>query len=160
MIDSSSPDVEEQIEAVEKVLKEIGADIPILRVYNKIDQSGEDAKIIYAKPHVPDRVYVSAHSSQGLNLLRQAVQECLMGHIQSFDLVLKPEYGKLKNQLYTLNVIQSEQYNEQGELLLRVNIAPHKLEQLIRQAHIPIHEILGSKAKMFEKSLEEFEIKR
>lgn len=160
VIDSSSPDVEEQIEAVEKVLKEIGADIPILRVYNKIDQSGEDAKIIYAKPHVPDRVYVSAHSSQGLNLLRQAVQECLMGHIQSFDLVLKPEYGKLKNQLYTLNVIQSEQYNEQGELLLRVNIAPHKLEQLIRQAHIPIHEILGSKAKMFEKSLEEFEIKR
>lgn len=113
VIDSSSPDVEEQIEAVEKVLKEIGADIPILRVYNKIDQSGEDAKIIYAKPHVPDRVYVSAHSSQGLNLLRQAVQECLMGHIQSFDLVLKPEYGKLKNQLYTLNVIQSEQYNEQ-----------------------------------------------
>ena len=160
VIDSSSPDVEEQIEAVEKVLKEIGADIPILRVYNKIDQSGEDAKIIYTKPHVPDRVYVSAHSSQGLNLLRQAVQECLMGHIQSFDLVLKPEYGKLKNQLYTLNVIQSEQYNEQGELLLRVNIAPHKLEQLIRQAHIPIHEILGSKAKMFEKSLEEFEIKR
>ena len=160
VIDSSSPDVEEQIEAVEKVLKEIGADIPILRVYNKIDQSGEDAKIIYAKPHVPDRVYVSAHSSQGLNLLRQAVQECLMGHIQSFDLVLKPEYGKLKNQLYTLNVIQSEQYNEQGELLLRVNIAPHKLEQLIRQAHLPLHEILGSKAKMFEKSLEEFEIKR
>ena len=160
VIDSSSPDVEEQIEAVEKVLKEIGADIPILRVYNKIDQSGEDAKIIYAKPHVPDRVYVSAHSSQGLNLLRQAVQECLMGQIQSFDLVLKPEYGKLKNQLYTLNVIQSEQYNEQGELLLRVNIAPHKLEQLIRQAHLPLREILGSKAKMFEKSLEEFEIKR
>ena len=160
VIDSSSPDVEEQIEAVEKVLKEIGADIPILRVYNKIDQSGEDAKIIYAKPHVPDRVYVSAHSSQGLNLLRQAVQECLMGQIQSFDLVLKPEYGKLKNQLYTLNVIQSEQYNEQGELHLRVNIAPHKLEQLIRQAHLPLREILGSKAKMFEKSLEEFEIKR
>lgn len=160
VIDSSSPDLDEQIEAVEKVLKEIGADIPILRVYNKIDQSGEDAKIIYAKPHVPDRVYVSAHSGKGLELLKQAVQECLMGQIQSFDLILKPEYGKLKNQLYTLNVIQSEHYDDEGQLHLRVNIAPHKLKQLIHQAHLPIHEILGSKAKIFERSLEEFEIKR
>ena len=159
VIDSSSPDMLEQIEAVEKVLKEIGVDVPILRVYNKIDQSGEDAKIIYAKPHLPDRVYVSAHSKQGLGLLRQAVQECLMGHIQSFDVVLKPEYGKLRTQLYALNVIQSENYDDEGNLNLRVNIAPHKLEQLIKQAHLPIDEILGKKAKIFERKLEEFEIK-
>lgn len=65
------------------MLKEIGADVPILRVYNKIDVSGETAKIIYDKPHQPDRVYVSAHSGQGLDLLKQAVHECLMGQIQS-----------------------------------------------------------------------------
>ncbi len=69
----------DQIEAVEGVLKEIGADAPVLRVYNKIDLSGEEAKIIYSKPHVPDRVYVSAHSGLGLDLLRQAVQECSNG---------------------------------------------------------------------------------
>ena len=149
----------EQIEAVEKVLKEIGTEVPILRVYNKIDQSGEDAKIIYAKPHQPDRVYVSAHSSQGLNLLKQAVQECLMGQIQSFDVVLKPEYGKLRTQLYALNVIQAERYDELGHLILRVNMAPHKLEQLIRQAHLPLDEILGTKAEQFKRPLEEFEIK-
>ncbi|MFW1817710.1 GTPase HflX, partial [Acinetobacter guillouiae] len=67
IIDSSSPDVMEQIDAVETVLNEIGADVPILRVYNKIDQSGEEAKIIYAKPHQPERVYVSAHTQQGLD---------------------------------------------------------------------------------------------
>src|SRR5690606_6437029 len=37
VIDSSSPEMLEQIEAVEKVLKEIGANVPILQVYNKID---------------------------------------------------------------------------------------------------------------------------
>ncbi len=136
----------EQIEAVEEVLKEIGADVPILRVYNKIDVSGEDAKIIYAKPHLPDRVYVSAHSSQGLPLLRQAVQECLMGQIQSFELTLKPAYGKLRTQLYALNVIQTENYDEHGNLILHVIIAPHKLEQLIKQAHLPLEEILGNRA--------------
>lgn len=159
VIDSNSPDMSEQIEAVEKVLKEIGADIPTLRVYNKIDQSGEEPKIIYAEPHLPERVYVSAHSKQGLDLLRQAVQECLMGQIQSFDVVLKPEYGKLRNQLYALNVIQSESYDDLGYLNLRVNMSPSKLEQMIKQAHLPIDEILGSKSKIFERELEEFEIK-
>lgn len=160
VIDSSSPDMLEQIEAVESVLKEIGVDVPVLRVYNKIDLSGEDAKIVYAKPHLPDRVYVSAHANQGVDLLRQAVQECLMGQLQSFELVLKPEYGKLRTQLYALNVIQTENHDKDGNLHLHVIIAPQKLEQLIKQAHLPIDEILGKKAKQFKKPLEEFEIKR
>lgn len=160
VIDSSSPDMQEQIEAVESVLKEIGVDVPVLRVYNKIDLSGEDAKIVYAKPHLPDRVYVSAHANQGVDLLRQAVQECLMGQLQSFELVLKPEYGKLRTQLYALNVIQTENHDEDGNLHLHVIIAPQKLEQLIKQAHLPIDEILGKKATQFKKPLEEFEIKR
>lgn len=159
VIDSSSPDMLEQIDAVESVLKEIGADVPVLRIYNKIDQSGDEAKIIYAKPHLPDRVYVSAHTGQGLDLLKQAVQECLMGQIQTFDVILKPSYGKLRTQLYALNVIQSENYDDEGNLHLSVSMAPHKLEQLIKQAHLPIDQILGDKAKQFHRPLEEFEIK-
>ena len=157
VIDSSSPDLDEQIEAVEKVLKEIGADIPTLRVYNKIDQSGEDAKIIYAQAHQPDRVYVSAHTGQGIDLLKQAVQECLMGQIQSFELTLKPEHGKFKNQLYRLNVIQSETYDDHGLLHLQVHIAPQKLQQLIGEAHLSLRELLGDQARLFEPRLEEFE---
>ena len=158
VIDSSSPDVLEQIEAVESVLKEIGADVPVLRVYNKIDQSGEDAKIIYAQPNLPDRVYVSAHSGVGLDKLRQAVQECLVGQIQTFDLVLKPAYGKLRTRLYELNVIQNEAYDDEGNLNLRVIIAPSKLEQIVRQLHLPLNEILGERAIQFERPLEEFEL--
>lgn len=158
VIDSSSPNMDEQIEAVESVLKEIGADAPILHVYNKIDLSGDAAKIIYKAPDVPDRVYVSAHSGQGLELLSQAVQQCLMGQLQHFDLVLKPAYGKLRTQLYTLNVIQSEHYDEQGNLQLTVCMAPNKLEQLIKQAHLPFDEILGQKATLFQRPLEEFEL--
>ena len=159
VIDSHSPDMHEQIEAVEGVLKEIGADEPVLRVYNKIDLSGDEAKIIYAEPHLPDRVYVSAHSGQGLDLLKQAVQECLMGQLQNFELILKPAYGKLRTQLYALNVIQSEHYDDEGNLHLKVSIAPHKLEQLIRQAHLPLQDILGENANLFKRPLEEFEIK-
>jgi len=156
VIDSSSLEMLEQ--AVEKVLKEIGADVPVLRVYNKIDCSGEDAKIIYRQPGQPERVYVSAHSGEGLDLLRKAVHEALMGQIQHFELVLKPAYGKLRNQLYALNVIQSEHYDDEGQLHLHIRIAPQKLEQLIKQAHLPLDEILGKQAQQFQRPLEAFEI--
>ena len=159
VIDSSSPNMLEQIEAVESVLKEIGADAPILHVYNKIDLSGDAAKIIYKKPNVPNQVYVSAHSGQGLALLSEAVQQCLLGQLQQFDLVLKPAYGKLRTQLYTLNVIQTEQYDDEGNLHLSVCIAPHKLQQLLNQAHLPLNEILGDKAALLQRPLEEFEQK-
>jgi GTP-binding protein HflX len=159
VIDSSSPNMLEQIEAVESVLNEIGADAPILHVYNKIDLSGDAAKIIYKEPNVPNQVYVSAHSGQGLALLSEAVQQCLLGQLQQFDLVLKPAYGKLRTQLYTLNVIQTEQYDDEGNLHLSVCIAPHKLQQLLNQAHLPLNEILGDKAALLQRPLEEFEQK-
>lgn len=159
VIDSNSHDMLDQIEAVEGVLKEIGADAPVLRVYNKIDLSGEEAKIVYAEPHVPDRVYVSAHAGLGLELLQKAVQECLMGQIQKFSLILKPAYGKFRTQLYALNVIESEHYDDAGLLHIDVRIAPHKLEKLIRQAKLPLEEILGERANQFKRPLEEFEIK-
>ena len=158
VIDSSSPDMLEQIEAVETVLKEIGADVPILRVYNKIDRSGDEAKIIYAAPDEPERVYVSAHTGQGLDLLRQAVQECLMGQIQSFELTLKPQYGKLRTQLYSLNVIQSEHYDDEGNLILEIIIAPQKLKELIQKLNLSLDEILGERASQFKRPLEAFEI--
>ncbi|MDQ9831882.1 ribosome rescue GTPase HflX [Acinetobacter soli] len=160
VIDSSSPDMLEQIEAVEGVLKEIGAQARVLRVYNKIDVSGEEPKLIYARPHEPERVYVSAHSGQGIDLLHNAVKECLMGQHQMFELTLKPTHGKLRTQLYNLNVIRSEAFDDEGHLHLQVMIAPQKLEQLIRQAHISLDDVLGEQATRFKRPLEEFEIKR
>lgn len=158
VIDSSSPEVHEQINAVEKVLKEIGADAPVLRVYNKIDISGEQAKIAYTHAQHPDRVYVSAHQAQGIDLLQQAVQECLLGQLKIFNLILKPAYGKFRTQLYALNVIKSEHYDDEGQLHLQVEIAPDRLRQLILQAHLPLEEILGEAASQFKRPLEAFEI--
>ncbi|AOA59247.1 ribosome rescue GTPase HflX [Acinetobacter larvae] len=159
VIDSSSPDYLEQIDAVDSVLKEIGADIPILQVYNKIDQSNEQPKIIYAKPHLPERVYLSAQHGQGLDLLRQAVQEHLLGRLRFFQLKLKAADGKLRNQLYALQVIESEEYDDEGNLHLAVRIAPQKLLQLLGQAHLSLDQVLGTAAKEFEPVLEEFEKK-
>jgi GTP-binding protein HflX len=79
VIDSSSPGRERQIDAVDKVLKEIGADaVPQLRVYNKLDLTGVAPGVgrdEYGKLH---SVYVSAQTGAGLELLREALSEILL----------------------------------------------------------------------------------
>ncbi|MDP3584573.1 MAG: GTPase HflX [Thiobacillus sp.] len=79
VIDVSSPARERQIEAVDKVLREIGADaVPQLRVYNKLDLTGVAPGVgrdEYGKLH---GVYVSAQTGAGLELLREALSEILL----------------------------------------------------------------------------------
>jgi GTP-binding protein HflX len=78
VIDASSPGRERQIEAVEKVLGEIGADsVPQLRVYNKLDLTGVAPGVGRDEYGKLQSVYVSAQSGAGLELLREALSEIL-----------------------------------------------------------------------------------
>ena len=78
VIDSASPGRERQIEAVEKVLGEIGADtVPQLRVYNKLDLTGVAPGVGRDEYGKLQSVYVSAQTGAGLELLREALSEIL-----------------------------------------------------------------------------------
>ncbi len=80
VVDAASPARMEQIEQVNLVLKEIGADhIPQILVWNKIDAVGLEPVLErdeYAKIR---RVFISAQSGAGLDLLRQAITEFAKG---------------------------------------------------------------------------------
>ncbi len=79
VIDSSSPGRERQIEAVDKVLREIGADtVPQLRVYNKLDLTGVAPGVGRDEYGKLQSVYVSAQTGAGLELLRDALSEILL----------------------------------------------------------------------------------
>jgi len=78
VIDSASPGRERQIEAVEKVLAEIGADKVLqLRVYNKLDLTGVAPGVGRDEYGRLQSVYVSAQTGAGLELLRDALSEML-----------------------------------------------------------------------------------
>lgn len=79
VIDSASPGRERQIEAVEKVLHEIGADpVPQLKVYNKLDLTGVAPGVGRDEYGKLQSVYVSAQTGAGLELLREALSEILL----------------------------------------------------------------------------------
>lgn len=158
VIDSSSDEMLEQIDTVEQVLQDIGADVPIIRVYNKIDRTGEPVRVHYhADSQLPERVYVSAHTGQGIDELLQVVQEYLAGKSQLFDLSLDYQHARLQHRLFELGAVQQQYYDEHGRLHLQVNLAPNILVQTILQHHIALDDVLGERAKDFKPVLEEFE---
>jgi GTP-binding protein HflX len=76
VVDSASPARDQQIEAVEAVLTEIGAaDVPQIVIWNKIDHTAAGAGIERNDCGKISRVRLSARSGEGLDLLRQALAE-------------------------------------------------------------------------------------
>lgn len=92
VIDASSPQRDEQIFEVNKVLQEINAqDIPTILVYNKIDLVGYEPKVETDDTGKAVRVYVSAHERTGLEGLRAAIAQA------KIDIVGNNEFETFEN---------------------------------------------------------------
>jgi len=76
VVDSASPDRDQQIQAVDAVLNEIGAlEVPQIMVWNKIDLTAASPAIERDDCGNISAVRLSAHSGAGLSLLRDALAE-------------------------------------------------------------------------------------
>jgi GTP-binding protein HflX len=76
VVDASSPVRDEQAQAVDKVLAEIPAgEAPRLLVWNKIDAARLEPGVERDQYGRISRVFVSARTGAGLELLRQAIAE-------------------------------------------------------------------------------------
>ena len=74
VVDSSSPDRDQQIDAVNAVLQSIGAgDVPQIVVWNKIDASSASPGVMQDEHGKIARVRLSAKTGAGLDLLREAL---------------------------------------------------------------------------------------
>jgi GTP-binding protein HflX len=77
VVDSASADRDAQIEAVNRVLAEIGAaDVPQILVWNKIDLTHAAAAVERGDCDKIRRVFLSARTGEGLGLLRSVLAEC------------------------------------------------------------------------------------
>ncbi len=80
VVDAASEDRDGQIEVVNKVLAEIGAaDVPQIIVMNKIDLTPLQARVERDACGKICRVFVSARTGAGLDSLREALAETLLG---------------------------------------------------------------------------------
>ncbi len=108
---------------VEATLREIGAgEVPLIQVNNKIDQTAEAPKIQRRRDGRIHSVWLSAHSGQGVDLLRQALAELLGRRRRRCVFDLHPAAGALRAQLYQRGEVLEERIDAAGAMRLVVNL--------------------------------------
>ena len=146
VIDVADNRRKENIEEVQSVLKEIEAnEIPQLLVYNKIDLL-EDVKprIDFNDEGLPIRVWLSAHTGEGTELLLEAISQLLAKKVFSHTLRVPPASGKLRGALFNLNGVKQENYDEQGNWLLDIRIPQVEWERLKKEQGSSIEQFIVS----------------
>ena len=120
---------------VDAVLAEIGADkTPVLQVFNKIDLiHGREPRIDRDADGKPVRVWVSAKTGAGMDLLLSAVTEILAGELIQQKLVLMPEHARLRSRLYDKGAVQDESVDGEGFFHLQVKLARESLLRIISE---------------------------
>ncbi|MCK5354712.1 MAG: GTPase HflX [Methyloprofundus sp.] len=124
VIDASDENRDETIFEVNRVLKEIGADAnPQLEIMNKIDLlDGFEPRIDRNDQGVPIRVWISARTGAGMDLLLQALADIFSATKVKMHCHLLPAQGGVRAKLFSVANILQEDFTEQGGWDLRIEI--------------------------------------
>lgn len=135
VIDAADADRTSHIEQVVKVLSEIGAiEIPLLEVYNKIDLlEGVEPHIQRDESGVPVRVWLSAQSGQGLELLAQAMAERLGEDVIQESVILEHAEARLRAQFYAAGAVVAESLSEDGRQQLDLRLQRSDFNRLLKR---------------------------
>lgn len=133
VIDTADSQREETMWEVERVLRDIGADtIPTLRVFNKLDLSGGFPRLERDGTGQAVAVWLSAHTNEGVELLRTAIAERIgVARVPGW-IRLSPAEGRLRAHLYALGRVLGEHVSEQGVCELEVNLPQREWARLRR----------------------------
>ncbi|MEZ5476587.1 MAG: ribosome rescue GTPase HflX [Thiolinea sp.] len=145
VIDSHDEQRDLYIEQVNQVIEEIGAgDVPQIEVMNKIDLGDKRATVEPGHGLQPDKIWVSAHSGEGLQLLLDYLGEYFAKQIYQGQLRLAPRYGRLRAQLYADEAVTAENISEHGDFLLDVNIDQRRLDSYLHQEGLQLDDLAVS----------------
>ncbi|CAE6918630.1 GTPase HflX [Vibrio sp. B1FLJ16] len=125
VVDASDERFRENIQAVHEVLEEIDAhEVPSLVVMNKIDNlESQKPRIERDEEGVPRAVWVSAMEGIGIDLLFEALTERLASQMVEHKLCIPPQYqGRFRSTFFQMKCIQSEEYDQEGNLLIDVRM--------------------------------------
>ncbi len=139
VIDAASAEREDNMFQVQEVLAEIGADeIPQLQVFNKLDLLEQSPRIDRNADGVPERVWLSAATGAGVDLLVQAVAELVGQDMVNEELDLAPDQGGLRAALYRLGAVETEDYGEDGVAHLSVRLPRADWNRLMKKGPEPL----------------------
>jgi GTPase len=113
VVDASNLHAEEQIQAVNKVLKELKcADKPTLLVLNKVDRVVDPSYVQVLERHHPRAVAISAATGQGIDTLAETVMEMLSADFANACVETDMANGKVLSYLSAHAEIYRQEYHD------------------------------------------------
>ena len=148
VIDGANEAQDELRMEVESVLKEIDADqVPRLEVINKIDSVPDgEPRLLRNEAGLPVRVWVSAKTGVGLDLLLTAMKELLSGGLVSQTVILQAKQAKLRSHLYQSKFVTAEQTDETGASILDLRLPKAELDRILAQEDLQLGEPKSSRS--------------
>jgi GTP-binding protein HflX len=130
VVDASNPAAEEQIKAVNAVLRELGCENkPALLVLNKVDRVKDLSYLHVLQKHHSKAVPISAAAGRGLDSLQDAVIEALAADFTDAEIRTGAGNGKVLSYLGAHAEIYRQQY-EDNRVLIRCRLPRHLLHHI------------------------------
>jgi GTP-binding protein HflX len=134
VIDAHDPERATRVEQVNEVLGNIGArHIPQIMVYNKCDLSAEPPHLLRNVDGQITRLWCSAATGEGLELLEQALGEFFLSDQVRGWLQLPAAAGRLRAALYRTGEVKQDEPDRCGGWWVEVSISARELEALYRR---------------------------
>jgi GTP-binding protein HflX len=132
VVDATDPDRLQKITQVNQVLTEIDAhQVPQVLIYNKIDAlKGETAHLEHDESGKIHKVWLSAVTGSGLELLSQTLMARLFEQPLQLWVRLPLHSQLVRAKLFKLAVVLQEQFADNGDSLLEIQIQSRDFSQL------------------------------
>ena len=133
VIDAADPFHQQREHDVEDVLDSVDAsDIPIVRIFNKIDLVDRSVTMGHNADGQVDRIDVSALNGLGLEELKETIALRIKGKRIRTWISLEGKHAKLRSQLFDLGAVEEEKTTDDGQWLLHVELSQQDAERLGR----------------------------
>ncbi|XP_015697708.2 GTPase HflX [Oryza brachyantha] len=114
LVDISHPLAQEQIDAVDKVLKELDIEsIPKLVVWNKIDNT-DDTLRVKEEAEKQGIIWISAINGDGLEDFCNAIQAKLKDSLVPIEAFVPYDKGELLSDIHKVGMVEKTEYMENG----------------------------------------------
>jgi GTP-binding protein HflX len=139
VIDASDPERTERIAQVNEVLESVGAhELRQIEVYNKIDRTGDVPRVERGPDGRPVRIWLSAHSGAGVDLLLEALHESLGADLRHGWMRMAPSKGRARARLFEAGAVLGQRVLDDGWLEVEVSLRRHELERICREEGVEL----------------------
>jgi GTP-binding protein HflX len=118
VVDASSDNMDDQMKVVDQVLKSLGANQPLITVFNKMDKVKDQDALPVIKP----MACISAVKKEGLNELLDQIKEYIPVCYHEISLLIPYQEARIASLLHDQGSVLKEEYQKDGIYLeARVN---------------------------------------